>query len=447
LISPEQLYSHRPRAGKCSRRGFLKWASALATVNPLYVGASKSLTDREARSVLAYVGTYSSPQGPEGAIGRGPGIYLFAMNPASGMLVQREVVANDSNPAWLAFDPSHTHLYSANEITNYQGTHSGSVSAYSIDRSTGHLELLNTVSSEGAGPAHLSVHPSGKYVLVANYHGGSVAVLRIRANGELGAATDIIQDSGAIGPPRASSAPAGSFAISGHDMPHAHMIQADPAGKFVVASDLGLDQIFVWKFDVENGKLSPGDPPLVRLPPGDGPRHFTFHPSGRWFYSLQEEASTVVTYDYDAARGRLTAKQTISSLPGRFKGTNFTSEIIVSPDAKFVYAANRLHDSIAWFSIRGDGRLKFAGEEWTRGDYPRSFNIDPTGNYLYACNQRADAITTFRISRQTGALAFTGQYTPVGTPAHIIFLPKVFEAGGGNAIGRGKPVAQTSRPT
>ncbi|HXL08867.1 MAG TPA: lactonase family protein, partial [Candidatus Bathyarchaeia archaeon] len=309
-----------------------------------------------------------------------------------------------------------------NEISNYKRTNAGSISAYSIDRPTGRLTILNTVSSEGAGPAHLSVHPSGKYVFVANYHGGTVAVFPVRPNGELGVATDVIHNSGTIGPIRATSAPPGSFAISGHDKPHAHMIQADPAGKFVLASDLGLDEIFIWKFDVETGKLSQVNPASVLLPPGDGPRHFAFHPSGQWFYSLQEEGSTLVTYDYDAEKGKLTAKQTVSTLPKDFKGTNFTSEVMISPDGRFLYAANRLHDTIAWFSIDDDGILTLAAEEWTRGDYPRSFTIDPAGNYLYSCNQRADGITTYRINRKTGALSFAGQYTAVATPAIMVFL-------------------------
>jgi 6-phosphogluconolactonase (cycloisomerase 2 family) len=244
----------------------------------------------------------------------------------------------------------------------------------------------------------------------------------VRPNGELGVATDVIHNSGTIGSIRATSAAPGSFAISGHDKPHAHMIQADPAGKFVLASDLGLDQIFIWKFDVETGKLSQANPASVTLPPGDGPRHFAFHPSGQWFYSLQEEGSTLVTYDYDAEMGKLTAKQTVSTLPKDFKGTNFTSEVMISSNGRFLYAANRLHDTIAWFSIDDDGRLAFAAEEWTRGDYPRSFSIDPAGNYLYSCNQRADGITTYRINRKTGALSFAGQYTAVGTPAIMVFL-------------------------
>ena len=407
---------------KTSRRGILKGAAALAVSAPALGQAQQNRRNSAGGPILAYVGAYSSPQGPEGSKGNGQGIYLFQVNPATGVLSEREIFSDDSNPAWLAFDPSRTHLYSANETTTFQGASSGSVSAFSIDRTNGHLKLLNRVSSEGAGPAHLSVHPSGKYVLVANYAGGTVAVIPIQANGDLGPATDVKHDEGTVGPTHAASAPSGSFAISGHERPHAHMIQSDPSGRFVLAADLGMDQIFIWKFDVENGTLSPNNPASLPLPPGDGPRHFTFHPNGRWLYSLQEEGSTLALFDYDAATGRATLKKTISTLPKRFAGTNFTSEVMVSPDGKFVYAANRLHDSIAFFSIGPAGSLTLRGEEWTRGDYPRSFNIDPTGNFLYSCNQRSDAIAAFRINRETGSLTFTGQYTPVGTPAIIIFL-------------------------
>ena len=371
--------------------------------------------------MFAYVGAYSSPEGPEGSRGHGEGIYLFAVNPATGALSQRAVFANPSNPSWLALAPSQTHLYSGNEVDNFEGS-SGSVTAYAIERTSGRLTALNTVSSGGAGPAHISVHPSGRYVLAANYAGGTIAVLPIQPNGELGPATDVRHDEGTPGPSHATNAPPGSFASGGHDAPHAHMIQADPSGRFVLSTDLGLDRIFIWKFDLDNGKLAPNDPPSVSVPPGDGPRHFAFHPGGRWMYSLQEESSTVIAFDYDAANGRLTAKQTVSTLPGGFAGTNFTSEIAVSPDGRFIYAANRLHDSIAWLAIGPSGALTHAGETPTRGDYPRSFTMDPTGGFLYCFNQRSDAIVTFRIDRQTGALAFTGQYTPVGTPAAMVFL-------------------------
>jgi len=365
---------------------------------------------------LAYVASYSSPQGPEGSRGNGKGIYLFEVDPASGKLNLREIFPSDANPSWLAFNPARTHLYSANE------TAEGTVSAWAVDGASGRLKLLNTVSSQGAGPTHLSVHPAGGHVLVANYYGGTVAVLPIRASGELGDASDVHRHTGTVGPANAASAPAGSFAISGHDKAHAHMIQPDPAGRFVLAADLGLDRILVWRFDADGGRLLPHDPPFVALPPGDGPRHFAFHPNGKWLYSLQEEASTLVTFEYDAERGRLKAVQSISTLPKGFVGTNFTSEVMVPSDDRFVYAANRLHDSIAWFAVSPTGTLTWAGEEWTRGDYPRSFNIDPSGNFLYSCNQRSDAVATFRVNRKTGGLSFTGQYTAVGTPSTIVFL-------------------------
>lgn len=410
------------RPGGNSRRGFLKDAAALAVTTPAFAQAGQSGSPPKGRilTYIAYVGTYSSPQGPEGSKGRGQGIYLFHMNPSNGALTEQKLSGNDANPAWLAFNPSRTHLYSANETTTFKGKKSGSISAYSIDRATGNLTPLNTVSSEGAGPAHMSIHPSGRYALVANYAGGTVAVIAIESDGKLGRATDVKSDTGPVGPEHATSAPAGSFAISGHDHPHAHMIESDPSGRFVVSSDLGMDRLLVWKFDANKGTLN--DPVSVPLPPGDGPRHFAFHPNRRWFYSLQEEASTLVLFDFDSRDGKMTQRQTLSTLPKAFRGTNFTSEVTLSADARFVYAANRLHDSIAWFSIGNSGELTLLGEEWTRGDYPRSFNIDPTGNFLYSCNQRGDAITTFRVNRKTGALTFTGQYTAVGTPAYICFL-------------------------
>jgi 6-phosphogluconolactonase (cycloisomerase 2 family) len=409
-------------AGKTSRRTFLKAAAALGGAAPALGRARPGAANSTRQPIYAYVGSYSLPQATDGSVGRGEGIYIFELNPATGALAQREVIRRDTNPSFMAYDSAKKFLYSVNWIPNYQGTKSGSVSAYAIDRASGHLALLNTVSSEGANPTHLSIHPSGKFVLVASYFGGTVAVLPILASGELGPATDVQHDQGTVGPLHGASAPPGSFAISGHDNPHAHMVLSDAAGRFVFAADLGLDQILIWKFDPQRGKLIPNDPPFVALPPGDGPRHFAFHPSGRWFYSLQEEGSTVVAFDYDAARGRLTGKQTVSSLPKGFAGSNFPAEIMVSPDGKFLYASNRLHDSIAWFSISATGTLTYRGEEWTRGDHPRAFNFDPSGNFFYVCNQFADAITTFRINRVTGALAFTGQYTPVGSPGSIIFL-------------------------
>jgi 6-phosphogluconolactonase len=315
-------------------------------------------------------------------------------------------------------------LYSANETDRVGDDKEGTISAFSIDRADGHLTLLNTVRSGGAGPTYVSVHPSGRFVLVANYFGGSVAVLPILADGRLGDPTDVKKDAGKLGPTKATNAPPGTFAKSGHDRTHAHMIEADAAGRFVLHVELGLDRIFVWKFDAKTGVLTPNEPHAVWLPAGDGPRHFHFHPNGRWFYSIQEEASTIVLFDYDAAAGRLAPRQTISTLPPGFAGSNFCSEILVSADGQFVYAGNRLHDSIGVFAVGPNGDLTFVGEEWTRGDYPRSFNFDPTGQFLYSCNQRGDNIAVFQVNRKTGGLTFTGHYTSVGNPSSIVFVDR-----------------------
>ena len=411
-----------------SRRSFLKACSALAGGGPLLAGLLKAQSAEATGTLMAYVGTFSAPLRDvlptqvDLPPGNGRGIHLFQVNRTTGAMTPDGVYELGTSPSCLALNPARTRLYSANETDRVGDGNEGTVSAFAINRTDGQLNLLNTVRSGGAGPTYVSVHPSGRFLLVANYFGGSVAVLPILPGGGLGTATAIKNDAGKIGPARATNAPPGSFAFSGHDRTHAHMIQADPAGRFVLHVDLGLDKIFVWKFDDRKGMLTPNDPAAISLPPGDGPRHFHFHPNGRWFYSIQEEGSTIVLFDYDAATGRLRSRQTISSLPPGFAGSNFCSEILVSSDGRFVYAGNRLHDSIGIFDVGKNGELTFVGEEWTRGNYPRSFNLDPNGQFLYSCNQRGDNIAIFRVNRETGRLLFTGDYVPVGNPSIIVFL-------------------------
>ena len=411
-----------------SRRSFLKSSVAVAGATPLLGGLLLAQAKEADKPLIAYVGTFSSPLRDvlptqvDLPPGNGRGIHLFQVNRTTGAMTPAGVHEMGTSPSCLALNPAGTRLYSANETDRQGDAKEGTVSAFAINRADGKLELLNTVRSGGAGPTYVSVHPSGRFVLVANYFGGSVAVLPILADGRLGAATDVKNDGGKIGPTKATNAPPGSFAFSGHDRTHAHMIEADPSGRFVLHVDLGLDKIYVWKFDDTKGVLTPAETPSVALPPGDGPRHFHFHPNGKWFYSIQEEASTVVLSDYDAATGRLTSRQTISTLPPGFAGSNFCSEILVSADGKFVYAGNRLHDSIGFFSIGANGTLTHVGDEWTRGNYPRSFTIDPTGEFLYCCNQRGDNVAVFRVDRKTGGLKFTGHYAPVGNPSSIVFL-------------------------
>lgn len=388
----------------------------------------KAQVDDTKRPLIAYVGTYTSPlknvlsTQVDLPPGNGRGIHLFQVDRDTGAMTPCGLHEMGTSPSALAFNADQTRLYSANETERIGKNEAGSISAFAIDETDGTLKLLNTVSSGGKGPAHLSVHPSGKFVLAANYFGGSVAVIPILSDGSLGPASDLKKDDGKVGPTKATNAPPGSFAFSGHDQAHAHMIEADPSGRFVLHVDLGLDKIYVWKFDDEKGLLTPNDPASVSLPPGDGPRHFHFHPNGRWLYSLQEEGSTIVLFDYDPAKGKLSQRKTISSLPPGFAGSNFCSGILVSKDGRFVYAGNRLHDSIGIFSIGKTGDLTFVADEWTRGNYPRSFNFDPSGKFLYSCNQRGDNIAAFKVDQKSGKLEFTGKYTPVGNPSIIVFL-------------------------
>lgn len=412
----------------CSRRSFLTTSIALAGTTALTADSINAHADDTSRPLLAYVGTFSSPLKDvlptqvDLPPGNGRGIHIFQVNRQSGAMTPSGIYELGTSPSCLVLNSAKTHLYSANETDRVGESKEGTVSAFSINRADGQLTLLNTVRSGGAGPTYVSIHPSGRFLLVANYFGGSVAVVPILPDGRLGEPADIKNDSGKIGPAKATNAPPGSFAFSGHDRTHAHMIEADHLGRFVLHVDLGLDQIFIWKIDDKTGALTPNEHHSVSLPPGDGPRHFHFHPNGHWFYSIQEEGSTIVLFDFDPRTGQLTSRQTISTLPPGFAGSNFCSEILVSSDGKFVYAGNRLHDSIGIFSIGARGELTYLGEEGTRGNYPRSFNFDPTGQFLYCCNQRGDNIAVFHVDRKSGGLKFTGHYAAVGNPSIIVFL-------------------------
>jgi 6-phosphogluconolactonase (cycloisomerase 2 family) len=403
--------SHHPY----SRRSFLQRGAALALTAAHPAWTQSAITP----TTFAYAGTYT---GAPGSGGNGEGIYRLEMDRRTGNLTNRALVAKTPSPSWIAIHPSRKYLYAVNEVSNFQGN-SGSVSAFAIDLPSGGLRPLNTVSSEGATPAYLSLDASGKFAFVANYGGASLAVLPIRPDGRLGPAVDVHRDTGKTGNAAATDAPRGSFAVSGHDAPHMHCIAAAPGNRFVLATDLGQDSIYRFAFDPSTGKLtSAAGAPSVVLPPGDGPRHFAFHPNGRWFYSIQEEASTVVFFHYEAETGSLSAQQTVSALPASFAGTSFASEILVSADGLFLYAANRLHDSIAVFSIGPNGRLTHIGQTSTEGDYPRQCAIAPGGDFLYSCNQHSDSIAAFKIGRSTGLLRFTGDYIALGSPACLAFL-------------------------
>jgi 6-phosphogluconolactonase (cycloisomerase 2 family) len=430
-----------------SRRNLLKSATALATAATLPEAYGQSRTGAPFGTVWLYIGTYT------GSDGHGAGIYLCELNLFTGKLTVLRLVApalpatgtnaSTANPSTLAIDRGGNYLYAGNEIF----TPNGSVSAYRINRMTGDLTLLNALPAVGA-PAHVGVDESRKYLFAAEYVGSYFEVFPILSNGSLGPAVFQMQTLGNVDTSfttkPATSAPPGSFAFSAHEGPngHPHQMEADPSNQWVVGSDAGQDRIYVWKLTVgATPPLTPAAIPFVNVPPGDGPRHFAFHPNGIWMYSIQEEGDTIIFWHFDPTTGTLTNEQQVSSLPPGFAGTVFTSEIRVSADGRFVYGVNRLHDTIVVFRIRHDGTLNQISYASTLGDYPRIITIDPSGRFMVSGNQRADNVTTFRISRdrdrgrddeshendkeperKEGSLTFTGNYTPVGSPSGIVFL-------------------------
>jgi 6-phosphogluconolactonase len=388
-----------------SRRNFLR-SSAIATAGAALMPKAFSASP----SHVVYVGTYT------GSDNHGEGIYLFDLDPATGALKNRKLAASTTSPSWIALHPNKRFLYAVNE-----GDKSGSVTAFAVESGSGSLRQINAVSSHGSAPCHLSFDPSGKFALVANYVSGTIAVLPIKSDGSLGEATDVQTHKGASAAPNgATNAPKGSFTVIGHDAPHAHFIQPDVKGKFILSVDLGQDRIYTYRFDSSAGKLA--QQTTTSIPIGDGPRHLAFHPNGKWIYAITEQASTVIFFHYDQDSGSLTSQQTLSALPEGFAGSSYGSEISMHPNGKWLYVTNRLHDSIGAYSIGADGRLTHIGHVPTLGDYPRHTNIDPSGRYFFVCNQKGDNVTSFRIHPQTGALTSTGDYTAVGTPACIIFV-------------------------
>jgi 6-phosphogluconolactonase len=402
---------------RITRRDLLRTAPLLVpTVWPRLMHAAAPVAAPVPQTFhYAYVGTYTP---------NGGGIYLFRLDAATAELTQLQVIDDIRNPTWLAVNAAQTRLYAVSEIDNYQGTHNGAVVSYAIDNESLQIKRIGAVSSGGAGPAHLSVHPSGKFVFAANYGGGSVAVFPVGSDGALGDATDVRPSVGPRHHVRGANDPPGQFAPSDHDGPHLHMVASDPSGQFVVANDAGLDLTLIWRLDAGTGKLLPAEVPVVPAPPGSAPRHFFFHPNGRVFYNLYEHDAKVAVYDYDASRGGMKLKQVVPSLPPKFAGSNLASEIIMTADGRYLYVANRLHNAVSIFGVATDGQLHAISETWVHADSPRSISIDPGGTFLYSCNQRGDSITSFHLNPLTGALTFTGRFEAVGSPAVMTILKR-----------------------
>jgi 6-phosphogluconolactonase len=360
---------------------------------------------------IFYVGTYTEGDA------KGKGIYAYSYDAATAQITSLGLAAEATNPSFVALNPNGKFLYAVNELSNYKGPNSGGVSAYAIDRdknghATGKLTFLNEVPSRGADPCYIIVDKSGKYVLVANYTGGSVAVFPVMEDGKLGEATAFVQHAGTGADPKRQEGP------------HAHSIDLTPDNRFAMVDDLGLDEVLVYKFDKAKGSLSPNDPPFAKVDAASGPRHFALHPSGKFAYVVSEMKGTVTVFSADLGKGTLQPVQTISTLPKGFSGLIEDAEVEVHPSGKFLYASNRGDaNSIATFAIDPDkGTLSLVDITPTRGKTPRHFEIDPTGTLLLAENSESNNIVVFRIDAKTGKLSATGQVLDVGSPVCVKFL-------------------------
>lgn len=349
-----------------------------------------------------YIGTYNARDSK--------GIYLAELDVAKGTLSDPVLAGEAVNASFLGVHPTKKFLYAVSEITADDGKKSGGVSAFAVDPATGKLTLLNQQSSEGGGPCHLVVDAAGKNVLVANYGGGSVAALPIGADGKLAKASSSIQHKGkSVNPQRQES-------------PHAHSINLDAQNKFAFAADLGLDQVLVYKFDPSKGSLAPNDPPFAKVAGGAGPRHFAFHPSGKFAYVINEIGNTVTAFQYDAAKGTLTEIQTISTLPADFTGTSYTAEVVVHPSGKYLYGSNRGHNSLAAYAVDAEtGKLTLLEVPSVGGKVPRNFNVDPTGKYVLVGNQDDDTISLLAV-QPDGKLKLLRNDVPAPMPVCIKFV-------------------------
>ncbi len=349
-----------------------------------------------------YVGTYTAPAT------KSQGIYVYRFE--AGRITPLGLAAKSVNPSFLALG-RHKFLYAVNETQDYQAQKSGGVSAFSIDRKTGKLNFLNEVASGGTDPCFISLDKTGEFVFVANYSSGSVATFSLRGDGGLGERTAFVQHKGSsVNPER-------------QEGPHAHSIEVSPDNRFVLAADLGLDELLVYRFDAR-GLLQPNQPPFAKANPGAGPRHFVFDPSGKYVYLVSEMQSSVTVYSYDAARGALHEMQMINALPGDFAGESTAAEIAIHPSGRFLYTSNRGHDSITVFAIDpGRHTLSVLGHVPTQGKTPRNFAFDPSGNFLLAANQDSNNIVVFRVDPKTGGLTPTGQVLDVPAPVCVVFEP------------------------
>lgn len=382
-----------------NRREFLR-TGATGLVGALAF-RGHALAVEKPRDLTLYVGTYTS--------GKSEGIYTYRMNLGTGEL-KRVAATTAVNPSFLTIHESKRYLYAVNEVTEFAGQSSGAVSAYSIDSATDKLQFLNQQASMGADPCHILVDQSGRFVLVANYTGGSVSVFPLRRDGRLEPASQVIKHSGA-------------GVREQQQGPHPHCVALDRSNRHAFVSDLGIDKLMSYRFRAETGRLEPNEEPWIQLGPGAGPRHFTFHPKEKYAYVINELDSTITAFRYQKLTGHLGLIHTESTLPKDFSGRNDCADIHVSPSGKFVYGSNRGHDSIVVFGINETtGRLTHLEHVATEGKTPRNFVIDPTGRFLLVANQKSDSIVTFHIDAINGRLRPTGHVAETPAPVCLKFV-------------------------
>jgi 6-phosphogluconolactonase len=384
-----------------SRRSFVGLAAA-GVVRLSTRGAARGAAARggDAAEALAYVGTYTH-DGPS------RGIYRLRVG-AAGALRLDGVAAATPDPSFVAVHPSGRFVYAVNELTEFDGAPSGAVSAFARDPAAGTLTPLNQRASGGGAPCYVTVDRAGRFALVANYVGGSVATLPIGADGRLGEIAALVQHRGS-GPNRERQ-----------EGPHAHSITLDPLNRFALVADLGLDRLMVYRFDARTGALAAAGETAAR--PGAGPRHLAFHPNGRLVYVVNELESSLTTYRYDGERGALSALQTLSLRAAGRTNANTGADVHVLPSGRFVYASNRGDDSIAVFAVDPSaGTLAPVQQRPTDGRVPRNFALDPTGRFLLAANQQSNAIVSFAIDARSGRLAPTGARVAVPAPVCVRF--------------------------
>jgi 6-phosphogluconolactonase len=351
---------------------------------------------------LVFVGTYTNKTTSKG-------IYAFRFDEHNGKISALTVAAESADPSFVVVSADGKFLYAVNEVGDFGGASSGAISAYSMERTSGKLTLLNQVASGGADPCFVSIDKTGKFLFVANYSGGSVGVFALAADGKIGERTTFEQHTGH------------GALKDRQDAPHAHWVATSADNRYALEVDLGLDQVIVDKFDETSGKITPNDPPFANVEAGAGPRHLAFSPNQKFAYVTNEIGSTVTVFSYDADKGTLEPKQTIGTLPRDFNGQNDTAEIVMHPSGKFLYVSNRGRDSIAIFGVSKTGILTSIGDFLTRGKTPRNFTIDPSGHYLLVANEATNDIEVFRIDLNSGELGFTGERVEVPAPVDIVF--------------------------